>query len=99
MDLDLSAEHTLLRNTIRDFMQTEVAPVVEERRRNPGEDVLSHLLCAEHEGTRFSDEEVFSHIRLLYAVGASTTSENTNTATPMPNVAHGRRMANASVSR
>jgi butyryl-CoA dehydrogenase len=33
MDLDLSAEHTLLRDTVRDFMVTEVAPVVEEHER------------------------------------------------------------------
>jgi butyryl-CoA dehydrogenase len=33
MDLDLSAEHALLRDTVRDFMVTEVAPVVEEHER------------------------------------------------------------------
>ena len=33
MDLDLSAEHALLRDTIRDFMVTEVAPVVDEHER------------------------------------------------------------------
>jgi len=33
MDLDLPAEHQLLRDTIRDFMTTEVAPVVDEHER------------------------------------------------------------------
>jgi alkylation response protein AidB-like acyl-CoA dehydrogenase len=33
MDLDLGPEHALLRDTIRDFMTTEVAPVVEEHER------------------------------------------------------------------
>jgi alkylation response protein AidB-like acyl-CoA dehydrogenase len=33
MDLDLSSEHVLLRDTVRDFMVTEVAPVVEEHER------------------------------------------------------------------
>jgi alkylation response protein AidB-like acyl-CoA dehydrogenase len=33
MDLDLSAEHTLLRQTIRDFMVKEVGPVVDEHER------------------------------------------------------------------
>jgi alkylation response protein AidB-like acyl-CoA dehydrogenase len=33
MDLDLAPEHVLLRDTIRDFMVTEVAPVVEEHER------------------------------------------------------------------
>jgi len=33
MDLDLAREHALLRDTVRDFMQTEVAPVVDEHER------------------------------------------------------------------
>jgi alkylation response protein AidB-like acyl-CoA dehydrogenase len=33
MDLDLSPEHALLRDTVRDFMVTEGAPVVEEHER------------------------------------------------------------------
>jgi alkylation response protein AidB-like acyl-CoA dehydrogenase len=33
MDLDLAPEHALLRDTIRDFMTTEVAPHVEEHER------------------------------------------------------------------
>src|SRR5689334_5401920 len=33
MDLDLSSEHQLLRSTIRDFMEKEVAPVIEEHER------------------------------------------------------------------
>ncbi len=33
MDLDLPSEHQLLRSTIRDFMVTEVAPVIEEHER------------------------------------------------------------------
>jgi alkylation response protein AidB-like acyl-CoA dehydrogenase len=33
MDYDLSSEHVLLRDTIRNFMNTEVAPVVDEHER------------------------------------------------------------------
>jgi alkylation response protein AidB-like acyl-CoA dehydrogenase len=33
MDLDLPAEHQLLRDTIRDFMTTEVAPVIDQHER------------------------------------------------------------------
>jgi alkylation response protein AidB-like acyl-CoA dehydrogenase len=33
MDLDLSAEHQLLRSTIRDFMLKEVAPVIEDHEK------------------------------------------------------------------
>ncbi len=34
MDLDLPAEHQLLRDTIREFMTTEVAPVVDDHERD-----------------------------------------------------------------
>jgi alkylation response protein AidB-like acyl-CoA dehydrogenase len=33
MDLDLSPEHNLLRSTIRDFMESEVAPVIDEHEK------------------------------------------------------------------
>src|SRR6185295_2805554 len=33
VDLDLSPEHALLRDTIRDFMVTEVAPIVDEHEK------------------------------------------------------------------
>jgi cytochrome P450 len=52
-----------------------LGPVMDERRRSPSADVLSHLLEAEHDGVRMTDDEVISHIRLLYAVGATTTSD------------------------
>ena len=51
-------------------------PAVEERRREPRDDVLSHLLHAEHDGRRFTDAEVVAHVRLLYVVGATTTSDS-----------------------
>src|SRR5919112_1070971 len=33
MDFDLGPEHALLRETVRDFMATEVAPIVDEHER------------------------------------------------------------------
>ena len=47
-----------------------VQPLLQERRAQPGDDVLSHLLT-----TGLRDEEVLSHVRLLYAVGANTVSD------------------------
>jgi cytochrome P450 len=47
-----------------------VRPVMEQRRREPQEDVLSQLITA-----GMDDEQVLSHVRLLYAVGATTTSD------------------------
>lgn len=52
-----------------------LAPIVDARRSDPRDDVISHLLTGEYHGTRFTDEEVFAHVRLLYAVGATTTSD------------------------
>jgi cytochrome P450 len=47
-----------------------VQPLLEERRAEPRDDVLSHLLT-----TGMDDEAVVAHVRLLYAVGANTVSD------------------------
>jgi cytochrome P450 len=54
-------------------------PAMEQRRTNPGDDVISGLLRGEVHGIRMTDEEVASHVRLLYAVGATTTSDAMST--------------------
>jgi cytochrome P450 len=48
-------------------------PLIDERRKNPGEDLLSSLTTVEVDGDRLSDEEIFSFIRLLFPAGADTT--------------------------
>ncbi|MGI9591329.1 MAG: cytochrome P450 [Myxococcota bacterium] len=50
-------------------------PVVAERRREPREDVISELVRSELDGRRFSDEEILSHVRLLFSAGATTTHD------------------------
>lgn len=47
-----------------------VRPVMEERKGEPQDDVLTKLLDA-----GMDDEQVLAHVRLLYAVGATTTSD------------------------
>ena len=54
-------------------------PTLEARRREPTGDVISQLLGGEVHGVRLSDEEVVSHIRLIYTVGAATTSDGLST--------------------
>jgi cytochrome P450 len=54
-------------------------PAMDERRTTPGDDVISGLLRGEVHGIRMTDEEVASHVRLLYAVGATTTSDAMST--------------------
>src|SRR5439155_9752080 len=56
---------------VRSFL----APIVEARRSEPGDDVISSMVSAEYHGSRFTDEEISSHVLLLYAVGATTTSD------------------------
>jgi cytochrome P450 len=48
-------------------------PLIDSRRREPGDDLLSSLCTAELEGERLNDEEIYSFIRLLYPAGADTT--------------------------
>jgi len=51
-----------------------LGPILRARRAEPTEDLLSALAHAEIDGERLADEEVLSHVRLLFAVGATTTS-------------------------
>ncbi|MBB84146.1 MAG: cytochrome P450 [Deltaproteobacteria bacterium] len=48
-------------------------PLIDDRRANPGEDLLSSLATVEIEGERLSEEEIFSFLRLLFPAGADTT--------------------------
>lgn len=53
-----------------------MAPIIEERRRDPREDILSILATAEFEGKRLDDEEILSFCRLLFPAGSDTTYKN-----------------------
>jgi cytochrome P450 len=50
-----------------------VRPIVELRRGEPREDLMSKLVHAEVDGARLEDEEIFSFLRLLIPAGAETT--------------------------
>lgn len=49
------------------------APILEERRSRPADDMISVLAQAELDGERLSDEAIFSFLRLLLPAGAETT--------------------------
>jgi cytochrome P450 len=51
-------------------------PVLEKRREEPGDDVLSVLATAEVEGKHLEDEEIFSFCRLLFPAGSDTAYKN-----------------------
>ena len=50
-----------------------LVPLLEERRRNPGEDMISALATAEIDGRKLDQEEILAFLRLLYPAGAETT--------------------------
>ena len=48
-------------------------PIVEARRRAPRDDVISELIAARADGRALDNEEIASHIRLLFPTGGETT--------------------------
>ena len=48
-------------------------PIVDQRRAEPAEDLISDLCQAEVDGQRLSDEEIFAFLRLLLPAGVETT--------------------------
>ncbi|MCV7300392.1 cytochrome P450 [Mycobacterium barrassiae] len=49
------------------------APILEARRAQPREDLISALAAAELDGEKLDDEEIFSFLRLLLPAGVETT--------------------------
>ena len=49
------------------------AAVMEERRITPGDDLISDLVTVEVEGSKLTDEEIYSFLRLILPAGVETT--------------------------
>jgi cytochrome P450 len=54
-------------------MKAYLAEVLDARRAEPADDVISELVHAELDGEQLGDEEIFSFLRLLLPAGAETT--------------------------
>jgi cytochrome P450 len=54
-------------------MEAYLATVLEDRRKEPKDDLISELLHAELDGEQLDDEEIYSFLRLLLPAGAETT--------------------------
>jgi cytochrome P450 len=54
-----------------------LAGILDDRRREPREDLISDLAHAELDGERLHDEEIFSFARLLLPAGVETTYRST----------------------
>jgi cytochrome P450 len=57
----------------RESLTGYLLPIVQARRREPHDDLISLLAAAELEGHRLDDEDVLSFLRLLFPAGADTT--------------------------
>jgi pulcherriminic acid synthase len=53
-----------------------ILPIIAERRRNPGTDLISRLTQAEIDGEQFSDEQIKALIGLLLIAGGETTDKS-----------------------
>lgn len=50
-----------------------LTPIVEERKTDPGDDLVSDIVHAEVDGSRLDDEHIYGFLRLLFPAGAETT--------------------------
>lgn len=70
--LDIQREHDAALKASRAFVDF-VRPILDRRRSDPGDDLLSTLATTEMEGERLTDEEIFNFLKLLFPAGADTT--------------------------
>lgn len=70
LDIQLNYEYAL--RCSHEFMEF-VDPILQQRRHDPGQDLISTLATTEVDGERLSDEEIFNFLRLLFPAGADTT--------------------------
>ena len=70
--LDIQKNYDGALRASREFMEF-VDPILQQRRDEPGDDLLSTLATTEEEGQRLTDEEIFNFLRLLFPAGADTT--------------------------
>ena len=73
--LGFGGEHLARGIAARNEMWKYLEPIIEERLRNPGEDLLSKIAVAELDGQRMSMDEVKGFIALLLAAGGDTTDK------------------------
>jgi cytochrome P450 len=70
--LDIQQHYDEALRCAREFTEF-VRPILEQRRVEPGDDLLSTLATAEVEGERLTDEEIMAFLKLLFPAGADTT--------------------------
>jgi len=56
--------------------QAPIVPLIEERRKNPKDDVLSQLIHDEVDGASMTPEQVKSNVAIMFTAGSSTTQDS-----------------------
>ncbi|WP_223782267.1 cytochrome P450 [Myxococcus sp. AS-1-15] len=65
------AENAAMRDEMRGYLST----ILEERRREPRDDLLTRLVEAEVDGERLDEKEILGFFQLLLAAGTETTTD------------------------
>jgi cytochrome P450 len=65
-------EHKYALRCSKEF-EAYVNPILERRRHEPGDDLISKLATEEIDGERLTDDEIFAFLKLLFPAGADTT--------------------------
>jgi cytochrome P450 len=74
LDPSLSPEEDEATTAAGRAMFDYVAQVVEDKRKDPGDDILTALIQAEEAGDRLETEEIQAQVMLLYVAGHETTA-------------------------
>jgi cytochrome P450 len=70
-DQDVAAAGLRTREELAEY----IVPIIQHRRENLGDDLLSTLCAAEVDGTRMSDDDIRAFVSLLLAAGGETTDK------------------------
>lgn len=73
--LGFGGDHMARGIKARNDMWDYIDPMIRERSKNPGEDLLSRICVAELDGSRMSVEEIKGFVALLLAAGGDTTDK------------------------
>jgi cytochrome P450 len=57
-----------------------IRPIIEERRRNPKDDLISQIVSMEVDGEKLDEDPILAFLRTLYPAGGHSTSLNTGSA-------------------
>ncbi len=73
--LGFGGEHLARGIQARNQMWEYLTPLIEERRKDPGTDLLSRIVAAQLDGTQMTNEEIKGFVALLLAAGGDTTDK------------------------